>query len=114
MDLGFGELLDLRRHLVGLAVVDHRDDRSLAVAMQPDVVRQVGRTDGLIALAIGTVTGGTHHELRFAQRSAQRIVRTAGQAQDIVGQVLDIIGRANRCCPISRLATTACVSRRYD
>src|SRR5664279_5842814 len=44
----------LRRHDVGLAVVDHRRDRRLAPAVQPDLVGQVGRAGRLIALAVGT------------------------------------------------------------
>ena len=58
MDLGLGEFALLRRHLVDLAIVDHRHDGVFTPAVQPDIVGEVRRTDGLIAFAVNPVAGG--------------------------------------------------------
>lgn len=77
MNLDLGQLVDLGRHLVHLAVVDHGQNSGLARAMQPDVIGQVGRTEGRVALAVGTVAGGTHRKLGLAQGGLQGVMWTA-------------------------------------
>ena len=95
MDLAFRQLGSLRGHLVDLAVVDHVDDGVLTPSVQPDVVRQVGRAHGVVALAVHAVAGRASTKLGLAQLCAQRVVWASRQAQHIVRHVAHVIGCAH-------------------
>ena len=59
MQLRICEFAGLGRHLIHFAVVDHGHNGVLTPSMQPDVVSEIGRTQSLVALAIGTVASST-------------------------------------------------------
>jgi hypothetical protein len=52
MNLSLRQFAGLRGHLVGLAAIDHGNNRILTITMQPDVIGQIWRTHCLVALAI--------------------------------------------------------------
>ena len=95
MDLAFGQLVGLCGHDVDFAVVDDVHDGVLTPAVQPDVVGQVGRAHGVVALAVHAVAGCAGTVLGLAQLCAQRVVRAARHAQHIVRHVAHVIGRAH-------------------
>src|SRR2546423_11369114 len=76
------EATDPGRHHAAAPGPDAVDDRLLAAAVEPDVVRQVGRTLVLLALAVRPVAAGAlvgEHLLAFRPR--RRIARLARERQ---------------------------------
>ena len=68
MYLRGAESVFLGWHHIDFAVVHHIDNGLLTPTVQPDFVCQVRRTDGLVAFAVNTVTGGADREFGFAYR----------------------------------------------
>ena len=107
MQLRICEFAGLGRHLIHFAVVDHGHNGVLTPSMQPDIVSEVGRTQGLIALSINTVACSTCPKFRFTQRCFQRIVGAARQTKHIVGQMANIFRRTHRSGQGRHLTHTA-------
>jgi len=67
MNLSLSQFFILCRHHVDFAIIDHLNNSFFAKAVQPDVVREIGRAHGLHTLAVWTVTGRTDSKLVFAR-----------------------------------------------
>src|SRR4051812_5419814 len=85
---GFAEKLLVGGHGAAPAVADRLDDRRFAGAMQPGLVGQVGCAEHRVAFSFGAMAGGAGGlERLLATRRADRIMRAAGERQDIVSRV---------------------------
>nr|GEU28321.1 hypothetical protein [Tanacetum cinerariifolium] len=98
--LGVAQEIAERGHGGRAAVADGFHDGVRAAAEQPDLVRQVRCTDGLVAPGVGAVARHARAEFRLAEHGLDGIGRGSGQAQHVVGDVFDVLvaaqGRAHR------------------
>ena len=74
--------------------------------MQPNFVGQIGRTHGLVAFAVDAVTSSASAKFGFAKTSFERVMRTARQAQHVVGDIADIVWCTHRLCHGRHVADT--------
>src|SRR5690606_6294320 len=70
VQLSIRQLTRLGWHFVDLTLVDHRSNGLFAPAVQPDVIGQIGGTQGLVTLAVHAVARCARSKLGLAQGSA--------------------------------------------
>ncbi len=92
----------------------HRVGQRLAgLQVEPDVVGQVGRTQRLVAGAVGHVAGGTHRgEGGRATLGALGVIGVAGEREHVLGDVLDVL--LAELLPGGHQAVAAVVEGRQD
>ena len=90
MDLAFRQLPLPGRHDVLLALVDDFKNRLFAISMQPDVVREIGRSDGGQSSPVSTMARCTCDKSFLPQRCSYRIMRTSRQLQNILRDIFGI------------------------
>src|SRR6266542_1886593 len=85
MHLGFTEEILMRRHLALAAAGDGLHHRLFRAPEEPDVVGQVGRADGRVALAVRPVAGGADGKLLLSLRRQRGVRARHGEAEYVVG-----------------------------
>ena len=82
----------MRRHLVHAPLGDGLDDRHLARAVQPGLVRQVRGAERSVARACGSVTRNADFAIGFlAPGGTQAVVGQPGQRHHVVRDVLGLL-----------------------
>ena len=110
MQLRICEFAGLGRHLIRFAAVDHGHNGVFTPSMQPNIVSEVGRAQGLIALAIGTMADrALGLEQRGCAADGSRVGLAARQGGDIFGQVIDLRAGQELVASKGRHLRLACI-----